>query len=288
MKNLKLFSLIATMLVVPLVLTNCSGTEDVAPVPTIEFIGSGSYISDDITLPVSTDFAVGLNITHTTKISSLKITVSYNGGAELTPANCTLCDTSFNENSARIDYYGTTGNNVGSEKWTFTASDKDGNSTSKSITITVVAAGDALYEFEMDNSTPPKPHRVYNFIGPNLGAYQIGAGPLQSTDANTDKDIQDSVSNADGSTWPGRWGSRNGSTYKKVTTYNWSTMSNTVQLQDAWDNGGTATATIKPAVGDFYVIKMPGSRYAFIEITDVVSTPSDNLDYIQFRYKYRD
>ena len=288
MKNIKLLSLLATMIIVPMFLSNCGDTETTTPAPVLEFIGGGTYVDSDIDLPVSTYFTVGLNASHTDKIESLKITVSINGGAELEPSGCTLCDTSFGDKTFRVDFNGKTGNSVGTEKWSFTIADKDGNSTTKSITITVIAAGDALYEFEFDNSSPPQPHRVWNFIGPNAGAYQIGQGPLTSSDPNSDKDIQDSVSIADGSTWPGRWGTRNGSTFKKVTGYNWATMTNTAQLASAWTDGGTAVSSLKPAKGDFIIIKLPTGLYAFIEITDVVSTASNNLDYVQFRYKFRD
>ena len=288
MKNIKLFTLLAAVALTPIFITSCGDTETTTPEPTLEFIGGGSYVASDIDLPVNTDFTVGLNASHTAKIETLKITVSINGGAELTPSNCTLCDTTFGSNSFRVDFNGTTGTSVGTEKWSFTIADKDGVSTTKTITINVLASGDVLYEYEMDNSTPPKQHRVYNFIGPNLGAYEIGGGPLQSGDLNSLKDIQDSVTAAEGANWPGRWGSRNGATYKKVTTYNWSTMTNTAQLQSAWDESGTATAVILPKKGDFYAMKLSSGLYAFVEITDVVTTPSDNLDYVQFRYKYRD
>ncbi len=287
MKKIKLLSTVIAMALVPMLITSCGDTETVDPSPTLEFIGGGNYVSGDITLPVGTDFTVGLNASHDKNLESLMIAVSINGGTQLTPQNCGLCDTTLGDKTLRVDFTGTTGNQAGTETWSFTIADKDGNSTTKSIEITVVASGDALFEYEQDNSSPPQPHRVWNFIGPNKGAHQIGQGSVASADPNSWKDIQDSMAASDGSTWPGRWASRNGSTYKKVTGYTWATMQNTVQLETAWTDGGAAEAVINPATGDYYVIKLPGDKYAFIEITDVVSTPSDNLDYIQFRYKYR-
>ncbi|MFY0643668.1 MAG: hypothetical protein JXR19_04310 [Bacteroidia bacterium] len=288
MKNLKSLALIVTMAAVPVFLSNCGDTETVDPSPVLEFIGGGDYISGDVSLPTGTDFEVGINASHESNIESLKITVSYDGGAALTPAGCTLCDTAFSAKTLRVDFVGTTGNSVGEEKWSFTIADKDGNSTTKTITIDVLASGDDLFVFEMDNSNPPQPHRVWNFIGPNKGAHQMGAGSVGSSDPNAWKDIQDSITIAEGSNWPGRWGSRNGATYKKITGYSWVNMANTAQLEQAWnDAAGSGTATITPAKDEFYAIKLTNGKYAFIEITDVVSTPSDNLDYIQFRYKYR-
>ena len=288
MKNLKSLALIVTMAAVPVFLSNCGDTETVDPSPVLEFIGGGSYTSGDVSLPTGTDFTVGINASHESNIESLKITVSYDGGAALTPANCTLCDTAFSSKDLRVDFTGTTGNSVGEEKWSFTIADKDGNSTTKTIIIDVLASGDDLFVFEMDNQTPPQPHRVWNFIGPNAGAHQIGSGSASSSDPNSWKDIQDSISAADGTVWPGRWTSRNGATYKKITSYNWANMTNTAQLETAWnDAAGSGTSVISPATGEFYAMKLTNGKYAFVEITDVVSTPSDNLDYVQFRYKYR-
>lgn len=287
MKKFKFLTLIATVAVLPMLLTNCSPGETVELGPTLNFLGGSEYVDEDVSLPTGTDFTVGLVASHTSDIESLMITVSINGGTELTPAGCTLCDTTFGSKDFTVEFNGTTGNSTGTEVWSFTAADANGNATTKKITITVIDAGEELYEFEVDNGNPPQPHRVYNFIGPNKGAYQIGAGPLASADPNEWKDIQDSVSSSDGANWPGRWTSRNGSTFKKVTSYNWTTMVNTAQLEDAWTNSGTAMSVISPKKGDFYAISLPSGKYAFIEITDVVTTGSDNLDYVQFRYKFR-
>lgn len=285
MKNLKIFTLAAVLLAVPVFLTNCGPTEEVAPKPVLEFV-AGDYITGDVELPVNTDFSVGLNASHESNIESLKVTVSYDGGVELVPTGCTLCDTTFGTKTFRVDFDGTTRASTGTETWSFTIADKDGNATTKSITITVVPLGSELYEYEFDNNSDP--FRVSNFYGPNTGAYQIGGGPLTSADADEFKDIQDSVTTSEISNWPGRWGSRNGSTFKKVSGYTWSTMTSTTQLENAWDGGSGATATIIPQKGDYYVISTGVGSLAFIEITDRVSTSSDNLDYIQFRYKYRD
>lgn len=285
MKNIKFFALAAALFAAPIFLTNCGDGETVAPKPVLEFI-AGDYVSGDVDLPVNTEFTVGLNASHESNIETLTITVAYDGGAELVPSGCTLCDTTFGSKTFRVDFTGTTRSSTGTEKWTFTIADKDGNSTSKSITVNVVEAGNALFEYELDNNSDP--FRVFNFYGPNTGAYQIGGGSLTSSDADEFKDIQDSTTVNEIASWPGRWGSRNGSTFKKVTGYNWGTMTSTSQLQSAWDGAGAEQATIIPAKGEFFVIKTGTGALAFIEITDRVSTSNDNLDYIQFRYKYRD
>lgn len=286
MKYFKFLTVLTALAVSTVFLSNCGDTESVSPDPVLEFIGGVGYLSEDADLSTAQTFVVGINASHTSDISTFKVTVSYNGGAALVPAGCTLCDTAINAKTLRVDYEGFTANQAGTEVWTFTVTDKEGNSTSKSITITV-KAGLELYPYEVDNQTPPQPHKVWNFIGPNAGAYEIGSGPAYSSDPNSIKDIQDSINISDGTTWPGRWTSRNGGMFKKITSHSWESMLNTVQLEEAWTNGGTAVGVLLPQKGDYYVMKLSSGNYCFIEILDRVSTSGNNLDYISFRYKFR-
>ncbi len=285
MKNIKLFSLLAVVGLGSIFVTSCGPVEEVDPSPVLEFIGDGEYVSSDISLSAQQEFKVGISASHVSKMVGLNITVSYDGGDELVPANCSLCDSTIDTKDLRVDFTGTTGVNAGSEKWSFTITDKDGNATTKSITITNLGdPGASLIEFTDDAGTP---FRVYNFQGTKLGAYQIGAGPLSSGDPNSFKDIQDSTSNNDLPNWPARWTSRNGSTFKSTTTHTWANMSNETALNAAWDELGAAESVINPAKGETYLINIKNSgKIALIEITDVVETPSDNNDYIQFIYKY--
>lgn len=286
MKNIKLLSLSALLGLGSFFLTNCGTGEDVAPKPTLEFIGGSEYVSGDVSLPGSSNFTVGLNATHTAKMSSLKVTVSYDGEPEVIDPNCTLCDTIIDTRDLRIDFTGKTRAAAGTEVWNFTVADKDGNATTKSITITNLGTGGAsLIEYTQEPGGQTL--KVWNFIGPNAGAYdlQIG-GNLLTADPNSQKDIQDSISTADGTNWPGRWTSRNGTTFKAVTGYSWSSVTNSSQLQAAWDDSGAEFSSFTVVDGASYMAKLRGtSTLVFIEITDVVKTTNNNSDYVQFRYK---
>lgn len=286
MKNIKLLSLAAVMGLGSFFLTNCGTGEDVAPKPTLEFIGGSEYVSGDISLPGSSEFSVGLNATHTAKMVSLKITVSYDGEPEVIDPNCALCDTVIDTRDLRVDFTGKTRAAAGTEVWNFTVADKDGNATTESITITNLGTGGAsLIEFTQDNGGNPL--RVWNFIGSNAGAYDLAiGGNLFSADRDSDKDIQDSMNLGDGTNWAARWTSRNGTTFKAVTGYSWSAVTNSSQLQAAWDDSGAEFSTFTVVDGASYMAKLRGgSTLVFIEITDVMKTTNNNLDYVQFRYK---
>lgn len=276
------------MFFVTLLLTVSIGCGDRAnPGPNLEFKVGENYVSQDMPFPVGGTFKVGLTATHGKMIQNLTISVSVNGGADEVQT-CGMCDSLINSTSLDVDFNGVTGNQAGTEKWSFSLSDANGNITTKTITFTLVSGGMELYPYEKDNNSPPQPFRLWNSQGPNsnLSAYQMGSGYLGLNDPGEWKDIVDSVKAQDGANWPGRWGSQNGSTFKKVEGFGWATVKDTKQLEAMWQNAGTAQNTINPAKGDYYLIKTP-SYYGFIEITDVVNTASDELDYTQFRYKFR-
>ena len=285
MKKIKLIALASMVALGSVFLTNCTTGDTPDTVPTLEFKTGGNYISSDFSISANTNFTVGIEASHDKPLTSLIITVAVDGGAETTPAGCTLCDTVLSTNTFSADYVATTGAAAGTEVWTFTVSDGNGISTSKTITVTNLGAGGAtLLEFVNDNNG--NPHRVWNFIGPNAGAHQLGVGSVLSADPNADKDIQDSISAADGSAWPARWTSRNGTTFKVTTTHGWSTVTNSAELENAWNSLGTAESVINVVDGDVYIANIKNSgKYALIEVTDVMNTASDNLDYVQFRYK---
>ncbi len=106
--------------------------------PTIDFKTGGSYISADTHLAVNTAFTIGIDAKRTEKQDDLKtfvVTRSYDGGAETTVATETL--TSDQSGEFEKDYPFTTRNQAGTEKYSFTVTNRDGLITTKSITITV-------------------------------------------------------------------------------------------------------------------------------------------------------
>lgn len=267
---------------------SCGPGDEPAPTPEVNFIGDAGFTAQDASINGGTAFKIGVVATHSVKLSKLEIFVAYDGGPNLKPADCTVCDSSIDGTNLRAIYSGVTRSIAGTEKWTFRVTDKDGESTSKSITITTTAAGGTnLIEISKDNDNNTL--KVYNFKGPKAGAYDLlNGGNLLSSDPNADKDIQDSTRDEEVATWPARWGSRNGTTFKLVTAYTYEQITNTTALESAWNSSGTpknALTGIKS--GDLIVAKLRGmaDTYALIQVTNVVSTTIDNNDYIEFKYK---
>ncbi len=106
--------------------------------PTIDFTTGTGYTSADSHIALDTDFKIGITAKRTEDKDDLKtfvVTRSYDGGAETTIDNVTL--TSAQGAEFTKDYDLTTRNTAGTEKYSFTVTNRDGLITTKTITITV-------------------------------------------------------------------------------------------------------------------------------------------------------
>lgn len=285
MKNIKILSLVAFLATGSFFLSNCSGTEGETPDPTpvLNFIGGSEFISEDLPLTANTSFQIGITASHVKNITSFTITQSLDGSTDLV-----LLDSADIRTKSIAEYVftGKTGANEGTEIYTFVVSDNNGNSTTKAITITNLGdGGPNLAVLTEDNNG--NPFRIWNVYGPNTGAYEVGVGSVNSSFPNAEKDIQDSTSADEITNWPGRWTSRNGTTFKVAPAGAWATLTNERGIEAAWENAGEATSVIDVEEGSSYLLNLKGAnRYALVEITKVESTDDDNLDYVEFIYKY--
>jgi len=106
--------------------------------PTIDFTTGSGYVSADSHIALDTDFKIGVTAKRTEDKDDLKtfvVTVSYDGGAETTIDNVTIPVAQAGEFTK--DYDLTTRNIAGSEKYSFTVTNRDGLITTKTITIAV-------------------------------------------------------------------------------------------------------------------------------------------------------
>ncbi len=150
MKNVKFKLLLALVAFGSVTFTACNPDETVEPTkPQLNFLAGAGYVSGDGDIVAGSDFTVGLSASHESKIETLKVTVSYDGGTEVAPLNCTLCDTTFGEKTFTIDFTNTVENKPGTETWNFTIADKDGNSTTKSITLNRTSAPKAVRKIDI-------------------------------------------------------------------------------------------------------------------------------------------
>lgn len=266
------------------VLNSCGGGDSTNPAPEIDLISEGGSITADISMDGDTTFKLVFSVRDDSKkIKKVEVTSTVDGRVTV------QLDTTINETYTKIKLNRRTLARKASEKWTITASDDEGVSSNKSITITTISdkAGDPLVSFDKDALNAPL--RVWNFLGSKAGAFDLLDGtPKVSGDNNADKDVHDSVTVAELAAWPHRWTSKNKTLFKKVTSYTYENILNTGQLDAAWDASGTAVKWMVVNVGDLYIAKLRGTNTkVLIKITDVVVTPGtgENNDYVQFNFK---
>jgi len=117
---------------------SCHKDEDAMIPPTIDFTTGSGYTSADSHLAADADFKIGVTAKRTEDKDDLKtfvVTLSYDGGAETTIDNVTIPAVQAGEFTK--DYDLTTRHAAGTEKYTFTVTNRDGLITTKAIIITV-------------------------------------------------------------------------------------------------------------------------------------------------------
>src|SRR4029077_3174818 len=106
--------------------------------PTIDFTTGTGYTSADSHIALDRDFKIGITAKRTEDKDDLKtfvVTVSFDGATESTIDNVTIPAVQAGEFAK--DYDLTTRNTAGTEKYSFTVTNRDGLITTKTMTITV-------------------------------------------------------------------------------------------------------------------------------------------------------
>lgn len=277
-KQILAFSLVA---ISSAFLLNSCGGDEPNPAPGLDFIAEGGSITGDVNMDGDKAFTIVFQVTDDSKVKTVEVTSVVDG--RISPQ----LDTTINASSAKIKLSRKSLARIASEVWTIMVTDDKGSTTSKSITIntTSAASGDPLTSFEKDNANVP--FKLWNYQGPNPEAFNLLDGvPLQRNDPSAEKDLQDSCVLAEVSTWPGRVTSKNGTLFKKVTSYTYDNVVNTGQLDAAWNASGSETKVFVAVKGDLYIAKISRTNAkVLVYITDVIKTAGDNLDYVQFKFK---
>jgi len=137
MKKIKLITSVLFLSFLILILASCK--KDPGRLPTISFKSGTGYTSSDVSLAKNTAFKIGIDAAKSEEEDVLKtfnISVTYDGGTSSTAYTATL--TSAQEDNFSYDFVGTTRNQAGTEKYSFTITNRDGLINTVTLTLTVL------------------------------------------------------------------------------------------------------------------------------------------------------
>jgi len=269
--------------------TSCT-TEEEDLSPTIKFVTGSGYVSSDATLSAGEVFTVNIsataNSTSGAKLTNLKV-VRNLGGNAVTYVDQDVDQSSFTgEMSAYAAFI------VGTEKWTFTVTDANGETAEIVLNITTTAGGE-----------------INTFTQKILGSYGSAYGSFfASADGSVYNRTQafDNQSKVD---WCYFYGVENAATIaapnndEAKTVYHsetyglqyWTTLNATlfskVELPDEWDNIVTDAQIIavagdcteskinQIAVGDVLAFKTVSGKLGLIRVTDIATGAAGSITY---------
>ena len=131
MKNFLLKSMMA--IAVTTTLFSCNKEEEVLAKPTITLKSDAGYVYADKELAPGDSILIGATlVSNDSKLKSVSLTVSYDGAVAATIETKTLT-----EKTGSYDYAGSLRTKEGTEKYTLTLTDNNGEIETKSFTITV-------------------------------------------------------------------------------------------------------------------------------------------------------
>lgn len=288
MKNLRKLFVVALAVVGAFTFNSCTTEDEPNPGPTLNFLGGAGYTASDATLAGGTEFTVGIVGSHDVKIDKMEIRVSFDGGAEVIPASCTMCDSTINAKDLSVDFMQTARTTPGTETWSFTLIDKDGLSTSKSITITTTAAPKPIQFNDLtlgnqSNATLGSSYSLSSFLIyllADAGTNSALVDMIYVTD-DTDGEVicaPSSTYAADILAPVASWGTRNETKIRKttITSAQFDAMTDSgLMLQELGNNSG-ATASANNLLATDVILIDPASAGSRPALVKIVSVGTDN------------
>ena len=284
MKKIKFLALM--MVAGALVFTSCKKDDEAIPAPTVSFSGASSY---EVALTDSTRIVFNADVAAEGKVDAFTVTRTTVVGTTETsgsPEDVSAAkgETAYTYNFDEVFY---PADFAGIDKilYVFKVTDKEGQSVSKTLTITLESANQ-----ETPFTTEVLTGNFWHTEGPNHGAYNLDTdetvttyqGGVPSTQSMRNTDPASDAS--DPSSFTGSWDSGNGTEFVKDTSYDYATA--TIEGATTAYAAGNASGTVtNPAVDDVYIAKK-GSIYYVIKITAVTpEAAKNNNGQIKFSYK---
>ncbi len=286
MKNLKFKLLIAFVAMGSLVLSSCGGTDDdpKTATPILNFLAGAGYTSANGDIIAGSTFKVGLSASHESKIETLTVTVSYDGGTQVAPLNCSLCDTNVNSTTFTLDFENKVEDSRGSEEWFFTITDKDGIATTKSIIFNRTAVPKPIRKIDVTLGNQKSPSVGSSISLEDMSVMLLAAAATNSANVDLvyvlDETGGTSFLGASSSTtvqtWLpsiAAWTTKNETKMRK-TTYSsgqFGSMSDSKELLDEINSSAATTDEMEIAEGDIIYIGpvSANGKHVLLKVTTI-------------------
>lgn len=310
----KLSYLIGIMVIGGMLFSACSKDDDddnppTDVKPTMNFKGgifpgdSSAYVSTNTTLETNQLFWVGVNANENSSsksnLTNFKVVRKFEDDFAYT-----VLDSTFNESSFTLDMGVLASHKVGTDVWTFTITDKDGESAVLSFTITTEAAAATIATYEQTILGS------YDINAPNSSFASVNGTTYNMTDAaaNSEKidwiyfdgqnygntliapdddlvlDVFGSVAN---------WTTRNATRFATTTlsASQFDEITDAVSIVEVAQNANlshvseTGTGAVGMAVGDVFAFKTASEKMGVIKITNIEQGATNALSEITFDVK---
>ena len=293
MKKLSILVMSFLLISASSLLTSCSKDDSTNPTdvkPVVNFKGGATYTSVDASFPVGSEFKVGIvassNVSSGAKLVKFTVIRTFNN------LPSTAIDTVLNTTAFNVDIIATTRSVVGTERWTYTITDKDNQVVELSLNITTQQVYGPLTEFTMKvlgaqktitgSSFASIDGTVYGLADAKTNAgkidwlYFYGATNLATLAAPIDADA--AIVFSDPLNGVATWSVRNATKFKKVTDQiTWSAITNDSALIALTSSGVTNTKVNSLSKNDILAFITASGKKGIIRVDDITTSESGQI-----------
>jgi len=276
-------------------ITSCGTDEETTDVsPTMNFVGGSDFTAGDVTLKAGETFKVGVNAfsnaSSKAKLSKFKVVRTFNN-VPFTALDSTLSSTDvFNINITAFAYP-----DAGAERWTFTITDKDGETAELSFNITTTSGGPIQsYNQKIlgsyDNSAygssfASADGTVYTLSEAKTNAakidwmYYYGVTNKATLAAPSDPSVTEVFTSA--TNGPATWSVRNATKFSKVSLpagLTWDAISTDAEIIILASEVSETKSNLL-AVGNILAFKTVAGKQGLIKIENITGTAAGTITY---------
>lgn len=283
MKQFKIYSmLIATAAITFLASCGGTGDEDPKPDPAVNLKTTTGYTSTSQTITVDSLIQAGIIINHDRKIKNVKFEVTVAG------STFTELDTAVNDKVIDMDFLRRVIPTPGSEAWSFTATDEDGQTGTASFTLTVAGQDQTVIDYVASGAGQEnrKMYRLQSATNPSafdLDDLQVYSASTSVPDEN--KDLYDN--NSGTGTYAPIWSSKTGAMFVKVTGgLDYAAVTNYSEIVNYYSSKTPTSSTETLADDNMYIVRGGSKdRYYLIYVINVEDVAGLNDDHVEIKVK---